>query len=451
MSNDALSFEPTDHHLSKVWAALGQGARRSRYTDACERRKMVDLIQSCVASGASEREALRALFPQEDRSTFRRWQDRYDLHGFDGLFDWRIPGKSAVPERVNEAICTLRRNEPTMPIDDILRHVNKHHNYTMSPATVRRILHDGGLARPRGAPIRTERCGQRRLELGGMKLVEAAIVQTGYADRLVDGVLSQIDSALWHAEAFGGDEPELDMNDRDAYGRFLDGYSQRYIKGQGDEIGPGFFSVEQKRRGKDARLFHVSSAQRSTIFRKMQALLVSPLLGSGRWDGIRVPRGELLEEVFGYAYMPATLELFTRELKFLGAANTLWEIHARTVLEQTRHWATGPRQMAVLYIDGTSKPVWTDLFSESTPVSSVGRVMPGLELVSFHSGYGVPLWMVTSSGRTPLVKVVPQLLSLAFGAPRGHRSYAASWSSTRRRTRCPFSKGWRRGSRREGG
>jgi hypothetical protein len=37
--------------------------------------------------------------------------------------------------------------------------------------------------------------------------------------------------------------------------------------------------------------------------------------------------------------------------------------------------------------------------------------MPGLETVAFHTGYGVPLWFTTHSGRAPMVKVVPELLS----------------------------------------
>ena len=69
------------------------------------------------------------------------------------------------------------------------------------------------------------------------------------------------------------------------------------------------------------------------------------------------------------------------------------------------------RQAAVLYIDETNKPVWTELFSQSSKVSSVGRVMPSLELVCFHSGYGVPLWITTHSGRMPLVNAVPDLLT----------------------------------------
>jgi len=57
------------------------------------------------------------------------------------------------------------------------------------------------------------------------------------------------------------------------------------------------------------------------------------------------------------------------------------------------------------------KPVHTRLHSESSRVSSLGRVMPSLEVVSFHTGSGVPLWMVTCSGRTPLVSAVPDLLN----------------------------------------
>jgi hypothetical protein len=43
-------------------------------------------------------------------------------------------------------------------------------------------------------------------------------------------------------------------------------------------------------------------------------------------------------------------------------------------------------------------------------VSSVGWVTPALEMVGFHSGYGVPLWMVTHSGCAPLVNTVPKML-----------------------------------------
>jgi hypothetical protein len=177
----------------------------------------------------------------------------------------------------------------------------------------------------------------------------------------------------------------------------------------GDEIGPGFGSVADKRKNKEPERYHLNQVSPAIIERKLYGLLVSPLLGSGRWDGIRVPRGELLGELCGYPYMPSTLDLFTRELKFLGVSATLWEVHARLWLEQTKSWGD-ERAAAVLYIDGTTKAVWTERFSESSKVSANGRVMPSLEVVAFHSGYGVPLWQVTHSGRAPLVREVPPLL-----------------------------------------
>jgi len=107
--------------------------------------------------------------------------------------------------------------------------------------------------------------------------------------------------------------------------------------------------------------------------------------------------------------MPSTLELFTRELKYLRVSSTLWEVHARLWLNQTQHWGE-ERRATVVFVDETNKPLWTSLFTQSTAVSSVGRVMPGLDTVGFHTGYGVPLWFTTYSGRAPLVKVVPELL-----------------------------------------
>jgi hypothetical protein len=142
------------------------------------------------------------------------------------------------------------------------------------------------------------------------------------------------------------------------------------------------------------------------IERKLLALLAEPLLGTGRFDGLRSPSGALLSEACGFAYMPATLDKMTRELKYAGVASTLWEIHARKWLELNRLWEED-KHLAVLYVDGTSKPVWTDLFSQSAHITLLGKTMPALEHVAFHTGSGVPLWMLTFSGHAPLVKAVP--------------------------------------------
>ncbi len=107
--------------------------------------------------------------------------------------------------------------------------------------------------------------------------------------------------------------------------------------------------------------------------------------------------------------MPGTLDKFTRELKYAGVASTLWEVHARFWLNLSLAWGD-EKQAAVCFIDSTTKPVWTRMFSHSTMVSSVGRVMPALDQVAFRTGYGVPLWILTYSGRASLVKIVPDTL-----------------------------------------
>ena len=99
---------------------------------------------------------------------------------------------------------------------------------------------------------------------------------------------------------------------RDDLGRFEAEYNERYRKKAGEAIGPGFASVEGKRGTKAAERFHVQQVGPENLSRKIWALMVSPLLGSGRWDGIRVARGALLGELCGYPYMPSTLDLFTR-------------------------------------------------------------------------------------------------------------------------------------------
>src|SRR5580658_1741672 len=145
-------------------------------------------------------------------------------------------------------------------------------------------------------------------------------------------------------------------------------YQERLRKQEEKDFGPGFESVERKREGMVVARLHVRGARRQVLERKVLALMVSPLLGTGRWDGVRNPRGELLGELCGYPYMPSTLDLFTRELKYLDVGSTWWEIHARMAERLTQGWGD-PRRAAVAYVDGSSKEVHTQLFSQATKVS----------------------------------------------------------------------------------
>ena len=374
--------------------------------DAQQRQKWIEEVDALPPDEA-ESDAIKRVAPGVERTTFRGWRARYRRLGIEGLIDRRVAPPSPMPAVVRAVICTLRRAEPGIGVEAIIAYVKKHQGFETSGTVVKRVLKDAGLNRRPGPSRGNAAAGERRLELGGMKLIEAAMVETGYVEALATAIEAHV------AKLPEPPEPsEPDTSDRDEYGRFLPEYNERFRKGPDDVIGPGFASVEEKRVDLDPARLQVSGVGTEVLKRKLIALLESPLIGSGRWDGMRVPRGELLAELCGFAYMPATLDRFTRELKYAGVSSTLWETHARLWLRETADWGENAQRTAVgLYIDGTTKPVWTDLFSQASKVSSVGRTMPAIEQVMFHTGYGVPLWMLAHSGRAPLVKVVPEALA----------------------------------------
>ena len=391
-------YQPARPEWRELWQRLPQASRERRFAAARQREAEVKVL-TARAPGESERAAFRRL-EGTVRTSLRRWQKRYAKYGFDGLVDWRLPpGIPPMPLEMRVTVCALRRADPNVNVGVIVEHLSKHHHFATSETTVKRVLREEGLARRRGPADGAEHSGERHLELGGMKLVEAALEETGYLKALSATVAKQLEKV-----ASPESSKPVDRTGRDEWGRFLPGYNERYRKRSDEAIGPGFASIDSKREGLDPSRLHVSGAPQALIERKLLALMTSPLLGGGRWDGIRVARGALLEELCGFAYMPSTLDLFSRELKYVGVSSTLWEVHARLWLEQTATWGS-ERNAVVLYIDETNKPVWTELFSQSSKVSSVGRVMPSLESVCFHSGYGVPLWLVTHSQDLRLFRV----------------------------------------------
>lgn len=395
-------FEPKTAELRLLWSRLSSTTWRRRL-DIARKREATILQVRNRAEGVSESEAVSRLGAWANRSSVRRWLKRYEELGLEGLIDRRIPPRAAMPDDVRNAICGTRLLCPELGGRAIAAQVKKRMEFETTESTVNRVLLRAGLNRQRG-PAAGSGAACAGLTLGGAKLLEVASVETGYVPALAKGVLNcarDAKSSLPRADA--------DTSDRDEFGRFLPSYNERFRKAADAEVAPGYASVEDKREGMDVERLHLSGCRQETIERKLYALLTSPLIGSSSGDGLRVPRGEILGELCGFPYMPSTLDLFARELKYLGVSNTLWEIHARLWLSQTAHWGSA-RNAIVSYVDGTTKPVWTDTFSQASKVSSVGRVMPSLEVVSFHSSCGVPIWMLTHSGRAPLVNVVPEYL-----------------------------------------
>jgi len=390
----ADEYTPEQPEFRPMWEALSQEARTRRYALAVQREAWVKAVASRPPD-QSERAAVRDM-PGVDRTSLRRWTRAYEQLGFDGLIDLRYPvGTPPTSSEVREHVCTLRRLDPSIGVGEICIRVKNDLNQTTSETSVKRFLNKGGLSRASGRGRGPVRIGQSKLELGGMKLLEAAFEETGYLKAMTDTLVS-----LVAAEIPAESTETVDRTGRDEYGRIAPGYNERNRKEPGASIGPAFESVVEKAERKDMTRLHIAGATPEVIERKLLALTTCHILGNGRWDGLRTERGRLLGELCGFEYMPSTLDLMMRELKYLGAADALWETHGVKWSGLTAQWGT-PTQAAVLFVDVNVKPIWTDLFSQSSKVSSTGRIMPSIETVWFHTGYGVPVLCVTKSGRAP--------------------------------------------------
>jgi transposase len=393
--------------LKRLWKTLSSKQKQRRWEAGQHKKSIVLQVRALMAQGEAEASAVSKAMPPVNRSTFRSWARSYDSDGLEGLIDRKSPPpQEAVADDIRQVVCSLRRSNQDISVTQIANVLRQHHGRKISETTIKRILHETGLARKSGRTALSKAAQKgRRLHLGGMKLIEAAAMVTGYLDQLTASVVEHLATLDRPPEAAGPD-----VDGRDELGRFSSAYNERYRKQDRDAVGPGFLSVDLKRRLKDPDLLHACHTSPQVIERKLWALLCSPMIGSGSWDGMRTSRGGLLEELCGYAYMPSTLQLFTGELKYSGVGDVLWEAHARVWHTQTQNWGT-PRYAAVLYVDATTKPIWTQLFSQSTHVSLLNRTMPGLDVVGFHNGYGVPLWYLAHSGCAPLVKVVPEAIT----------------------------------------
>ncbi len=399
-----MEYKPENSKVLRVWNRLSTETREKRFSQAKKRLELVKAMEKRDGN-ESERAASVRLNGGVDRTTIRIWREKYNKIGFDGLIDIRVGPYTLMPEEIQNAICTLRRMDPNINVEAIISHVKEYHDFKTSATTVKRVLRKNGLNRKSGQKQKPKAV-EKRLEFGGMKLLEAACVETGYVESLAKAVSAHVkDLPIPETPV------EPDKSGRDDFGRITPEFNERYLKKAGDSIGPGFASVSEKKKDMDPTRMELFDAKESTIERKLLGLMGSPLIGSGRWDGMRASNADtFLQEVCGYPYMPATLDRFSRELKYAGVASTLWEVHARFWLSESSKWGD-KRRATVLYADGTTKPVWTQMFSHSTKVSGVGRTMPGLDVVAFHSGYGVPLWMLTHSGRAPLVNVLPDAIN----------------------------------------
>ncbi|QTA78726.1 HTH-type transcription regulator domain-containing protein [Desulfonema limicola] len=126
-----MKYEPENQKVIQIWNRLSPEARETRFTQA---QKKLELIKALDERGSteSERAASIRLNAGVDRTTIRRWREKFNKLGFDGLINLQIGPDKGMPEDIQTAICTLRRMTPNISVEVIMSYVKEHHDYKIS-------------------------------------------------------------------------------------------------------------------------------------------------------------------------------------------------------------------------------------------------------------------------------------------------------------------------------
>ena len=391
--------------LEELQRRLTPEAYAERVAAAKADAERLEQVLARVAAGKRRSEALRELYGHRSASTGRKRLKRYEAGGWEALVDRRA-GKphKLLTDEVKALVRGMLLENPELRSKEISEKLAAA-GHAVAPSTLRGFLHEEGLSHPVGRPSRS---GAKKAEphpLAGAELWKAT-------DFLV-GASAHLNAALGrHLKSLPEPVGEVldDRAHRDERGRFLPEYNRPRPRTE-PELDARFDTVEHRRAEKDLRAMRVVGTSDEVRHRKNLALTLLPVLvDTPRWTVLKHWQGAHLGPLVGHAYQPATLDKYARELKLSGAYAVMREavagFWARTSGE-VRDPVTGA---VLVYVDATTKPLWTHHFTKSTKVSQTGRVMPATSTVFLHDGAGTPLLYRSFSGQVSVPEQVPELL-----------------------------------------
>jgi transposase len=405
----AMTDAPISADLQRVQAAISSAEWEKRLAQAREQATLLDRVLQRVAEGVSELAAVREVIPGAPVSTWCHRLTRYRNLGREGLIDRRFPRgppPRQVTSEVQGFVRGLLRAKPDLRAPQVQAEVAQALGVELQGSTVRKLLQDLGLSHPVGRPAPVAR--PEPLPLAGAELLKAVDLELGAIATLTRDLEAAMAGLL---PPSADDGVRADTANRDEEGRFLPAYNEPKPRTV-PELGERFDSVRTRSVGKDLSAMRTANSSTRTLFRKVLALTMLPCVTDApRWSALRHWQGDWLEGLVGYAYQPATLDKFARELKYAGVAAVARESVAR-------HWigteakVTDPAEAAVvLYGDARVKPLWTHQYSRCTAVTRLGkRVMPAITTIHLHSGCGTPLIYREFSGGASVPKEIGAML-----------------------------------------
>lgn len=415
------AFDVQEPALSALRAKLAPEVWDARVAEAQAHLATIEAVEAAIVREGNESKAIREHGGGIDRATYRRLRGHYEQEGFAGLIDQRPPPPAAalkVTPTIRSVICVLREMDAHLAVERIAEVVERRCGEKVSTTVIKRVLAEEGLNRPRGGGVHPSALRSRapqpaaeveRLVFAGATLLLAMDEQVGLSREMAEAIQA---AATVVAEAPEVEPvPEAD-GARDERGRFTAVYNEANAR-EDAALGPAFRSVAQKRREVDLGARRLAGEGAGTIQRKCQALFALPYLADNgktvEVDDYRAHHG--LAEACGHGYEGETLERFLRDAKYLGLADPLMEFHAGFWLRHEPR-VKGEEAPAAffIYVDGSTKALWTDKFTKAGKVTSNGRIMPCLDQVLVHTGTGTPIFWQTVSGHASLVTHLPVVL-----------------------------------------
>jgi transposase len=374
--------------------------------------KIAVIVERIAGSGLSVDEYFRSHPVSFSRRQYFRYQARLAAQGLAGLRDGRSQGnrRKLTPE-AEGFLRGVHQRSPELSLQDLRQSLKAALGVEVGRSTVRRFLHRVGEAiawpRPR-EPERVTTAG------GGFEIVAALALHLGWVEHTAEAIRRAL-AGFRRTAVYRQERISKDRRGRQG-GRFTAAYNRRpEVREQ------RFASVEEKREDKNYSRMGLFQASRFIVERKCLGILALPLITlNGGTRSANDALGNALEHFCGFNYQHHTLDKFLRELKYLGLAEELlrdqvgfWQAHWQKLGESSE------LPFLCYYVDGNTKPLWSQKRVKQNKVTMLGRVMGCLEQVFVHDAFGHPVYLETYAGKAPVGARILELMEKIEGALEG--------------------------------
>lgn len=359
--------------------------------------EIASIVQKIANSHLSVDEYLQTHSVPFGRAQYFRYKSRLAAGGPESLRDGRGEGNHCkLTPDAKGFILGCHRTNPGLSLQEISEALRSELKLQVDRSTVSRFLSSVGEEIQWPRPQEPERIFT---SCGGFEIIGALALHLEWAQHTAE-VITQERDRFRETAAFLQQRVRRDRKGRNSLGQFTGDYNRRE-----DVRLQRFASVEEKRERKNYSRMGLFQAGEFILERKCLAILALPLITlNGATRSANGPLGNALEHFCGFNYQHHTLDKFLRELKYLGVADRLlrdqvafWQAHWRKQQES-------PSGLPFLcyYVDGNTKPLWSEKRVKQNKVTMLGRVMGCLEQVFVHDAFGRPVYMETYAGKAPV-------------------------------------------------